>query len=208
MRLVVKPAGPRPKEALEYFERKALKPDLDLDKTWGEEHDLAFTVAGLANEALLADLKAACEKALEQGQTYSDFAAGIDDVLQALGWTGEDGSPARRVRVIYETNMRVARAAGQWARIERTAESGRAYLEYSLGPAERHRPEHESWAGTILRYDDSWWSTHFPPNGFGCKCRVRQLSDAEAERRGVSSSAPAGDPDPGWDRNPGATRAP
>lgn len=24
----------------------------------------------------------------------------------------------------------------------------------------------------VLRYDDPWWQTHFPPNGFGCRCRV------------------------------------
>ena len=37
--------------------------------------------------------------------------------------------------------MRVARAAGQWARIQRTKEA-RPYLVYELGPAEKHRPLH------------------------------------------------------------------
>lgn len=206
MKLAVKKAGPVPKEALEYFEGKGLAPDFDLDEAWSEEHDFAFAVAGVTDEALLAELKSAIEVAIEKGQTFREWAAAIDDVLDALGWRGVDDKPPRRLKLIFDTNMRVARAAGQWARIERTAESGRAYLEYSLGPAVKHREEHEAWAGTILRYDDAWWSTHYPPNGFGCRCRVRQLSDAEAERRGVSSSAPAGEPDPGWDHNPGATR--
>ena len=206
MRLEVKAAGPLPREALEYFRKKQLAPDLDLERVWGEEHDFAFQVAGVAVEDLLAELQRAVDKALEQGLTYREFAAGLDDVLGALGWIGEDGKPARRLKLIYDTNMRVARAAGQWDRIVRTASDGRAYLEYQLGPSAKHREEHVGWAGTILRYDDAWWATRFPPNGFGCHCRVRQLSDAEAERRGITTTPPDGDPDPGWDRNPGASR--
>lgn len=206
MRLTVRQAGPAPKEALEYFEAKKLAPDIDLDAAWGEEHDEAFRVAGVVAEDLLAGLRDACDKALAEGLTFEQFAQQLDDVVVALGWSSADESPPWRLRVVYDTNMRVARAAGQWARVERTAESGRAYLEYTLGPSERHRPEHEAWAGTILRWDHPWWSTHTPPNGYGCRCRFRQLSDAEAERRGISDAAPAGDPDPGWNRNPGAAR--
>jgi SPP1 gp7 family putative phage head morphogenesis protein len=207
MRLSVKPAGVMPKEALEYFRKKKLAPDLDLAEVWGEEHDLAFTVAGVADEDLLAELQRAIDKAIEKGVTFREFANQLDEVLVTLGWARPDkASPPRRLKTVYETNMRVARAAGQWDRITRTAENGRAYLEYSLGPAVHHRPEHEAWAGTVLRYDDAWWSSHFPPNGYGCKCRVRQISDREAERKGISEAAPAGEPDPGWERNPGASR--
>lgn len=207
MKITVKAAGPVPKEALEYFRKKKLAPELDLGEVWGEEHDIAFAVAGVAAEDLLAEIQEACDMAIERGITYREFAEQLDDVLAALGWARPDKTtPPRRLKIIYDTNMRTARAAGQWARIERTAESGRAYLEYSLGPALKHRAEHVAWSGTILRYDDAWWSTHYPPNGFGCHCRVRQLSDAEAARRGITPVAPAGDPDPGWDRNPGAQR--
>lgn len=211
MKVTVKAAGPVPKEALEYFRKKNLAPEIDMEKAWGEEHDLAFAVAAVAAEDLLAELKKACDKAIADGITFREFADQLDDVVAALGWAraaGPSPPPPRRLKLIYDTNMRTAHAAGQWGRIARTAESGRAFLEYSLGPSERHRPEHEAWAGTILRWDSAWWATHFPPNGFGCRCRVRQLSDGEAERKGVSPAPPAGDPDPGWDRNPGATRGP
>lgn len=208
MKLVAKPAGAVPREALEYFRRKKLADDLgiELGEAWGEEHDFAFDVAGIAAEDLLLDLQRAVDQAIAEGVTFEQFVDQLEDVLQALGWKGDGSKPPRRLKIIYDTNMRIARSAGQWTRIERTAENGRAYLEYSLGPAEKHRPQHEAWAGTILRYDDPWWATHFTPNGFGCRCRVRQLSDAEAGRRGISDQAPAGDPDPGWDRNPGAAR--
>ena len=125
--------------------------------------------------------------------------------MQALGWRGEGEKVPWRLRVVYDTNMRVARAAGQWERIGRTADV-RPYLVYELGPAEHHREEHKAWAGTVLRVDDAWWATHFPPNGHGCRCHVRQLSEPEAKRKGISDGAPAGAPDAGWDHNPGAAK--
>jgi len=197
--------GPLPREALEYFDRKKVTPDIDLDEAWVEEHDFAFKVAGVIAEDVLTAMRDACREALAEGVPFREFAAGIKDVLTATGWWSSDDTAPRRLRLIYDTNMRVARAAGQWARIERTADL-RPYLLYSLGPAERHRPEHVAWSGTVLPVDDPWWSTHFPPNGFNCACHVRQVGTAEAQRRGISDAAPAGEPDEGWARNPGASR--
>lgn len=205
MKVTTSPAGPTPKEALEYFREKKLEPDLDLDEAWKEEHALAFRVAGVAAEDLLGAMRSAIDRALAEGRTFEQFAAGLDDVTRALGWTEEGDKPPHRLRLIFDANMRVARAAGQWARIQRTKDL-RPFLEYRLGPSERHRPVHESWAGTVLPVDDPWWSTHATPNGFNCKCHIRQLSRAEAERRGIADEPPAGDPDPGWSGNPGATR--
>lgn len=90
------------------------------------------------------------------------------------------GSP-RRLRVIYETNLRTARAAGQWERIQ-DAKDALPYLLYTLGPSREHRPEHVKWHGTLLPADDPWWNDHMPPNGWGCKCRVRPVSQREYAR--------------------------
>ena len=119
--------------------------------------------------------------------------------------------------------MRTARSAGQWERVQRT-KATHSMLVYELGPSERHRAEHEAWAGTILPADDPFWDTHYPPNGWGCKCRVRQLSRRAAEKRGGKtprpetptkewknkrtgevSQVPVGI-DPGWDYNVGKSR--
>lgn len=90
------------------------------------------------------------------------------------------GSP-RRLKTIYQSNLRSARAAGQWQRAQRTKET-LPFLLYELGPSENHRDEHVKWAGTLLPVDHPWWRDHMPPNGYGCKCRARQVSRAEAER--------------------------
>lgn len=187
--------GPPPKEALEWFRAKGLKIGFDWRDVWREEHAAAFTVAKIMRLDLLADVRAEVDRALAEGLTFRDFQKRLAPMLQEKGWwgvqdmadpqTGEVrqvqlGSP-RRLRVIYDTNLRTARAAGQWARIQKTRE-GLPYLLYTVGPSREHRPEHLSWHGTLLPVDDPWWKTHFVPNGWGCKCRIRQISRREYER--------------------------
>ena len=229
--------GPVPREALEYFRAKDLRPGFDHRDVWRQEHVSGFTVAKAMQLDVLDDLSDAVESALAEGKTYRRFAAGITPTLQSKGWWGrqevidpetgetrevELGSP-RRLKTIYSTNMRTARAAGQWERIQRT-KATHPYLLYELGPSGEHRPEHVAWAGTLLRADDPWWRTHYPPNGWGCKCRVRQVSRRAAERLGGVTARPASSTvewtnkrtgetariprgiDPGWDTNPGLER--
>jgi len=210
VKFTVKPAGNVPKEALDYFRRKKLAPDLELETVWGEEHNVAFTVAGVMARDILEGFRLAVDRALASGLTFEEFAKdeNIERVMSSLGWwsVGEDGKkppPPHRLRIVYDTNMRVARAAGQWERIQRT-KTALPYLTYELGPSAKHREVHVTWEGTTLPADDPWWATHMTPNGYGCKCRVRQVSRTEAEDLGISERAPAGDPDPGWDHNPGA----
>ena len=94
---------------------------------------------------------------------------------------------------------------------------------YQLGPSERHRPHHEAKEGLVLPVDDPFWATWYPPNGWGCKCHVRQITKREAEERGISQrpevpmrevlnprtgevkKIPSGI-DLGWERNPGMYR--
>lgn len=194
--------GTPPKEALDYFRHKGLKPGFDYRDVWREEHAYAFTVAKAMQVDVLAGIRSAVDKALAEGQTLSQFRKDLEPLLVRQGWWGRQtmtdpktgmekavqlGTP-RRLETIYRTNLRTARAAGQWQRMERT-KPARPYLLYLLGPSKEHREEHVAWHGTLLPADDPWWETHMPPNGWGCKCHVRQVSKREAdelEREGVA----------------------
>lgn len=198
--------GPVPKEALDYFRAKGIKPGFSHLDVWREEHASAFTVAKAMEVDLLQDIRGELDRALAEGRTFEDFKKSLAPKLQEHGWWGKGevidpltgkrrlaqlGSP-RRLRVIYETNMRTARAAGQWERIQRTKQS-HPFLLYQLGPSREHRPEHVGFHGLLLPVDDPFWGTHMPPNGWGCKCRVRQISKVEAgrlERDGISAPEP------------------
>lgn len=188
-------AGPVPQDALDYFRAKDLRVGFSFEDVWGQEHAHAVTVAKAMQLDVLDDIRGAVDQALAEGKTYRDFARDLKPVLQSKGWwgrkhmvdpeTGEQrdvqlGSP-RRLKTIYQANLRSARAAGQWQRIQRRKRS-HPYLLYLLGPSEQHREEHVGWAGILLPVDHPWWQTHMPQNGWGCKCHVRQVSRAEYER--------------------------
>jgi hypothetical protein len=233
--------GKPPREALEFFRKKGLRVGFNFDEVWREEHAAAFTAAKATRLEVLQTLREAVDKAMAEGETFRTFARELRPRLKQLGWYGEGVEVAdprtgevrkvlvglARLKRIYVTNLRTARAAGQWDRIQRTTAS-HPYLLYQLGPSREHRPEHQAFNGLLLPADDSFWSTHYPPNGWGCKCWVRQVSKVEhgrlAEKAGIRQQAPDVSPrpwtnrrtgevlqvhqgcDPGWDYNVGQTR--
>jgi len=198
-------AGPIPKDALQFFRAKISTPGFDYRDVWRAEHAAAFTVAKAMQADVLESIRAALDQALLEGKTFRQFSAELTPTLQKLGWwgrkkmvdpvTGEKvlaqlGS-RRRLKTIFRANMRTARAAGQWQRAQRTKDA-LPYLLYELGPSREHREEHVAWHGTLLPIDDPWWATHMPPNGWGCKCTVRQVTRRQAERL-KSEGVPAPD---------------
>lgn len=220
-----------PNEVLQYFRDKGIKISWDYREVWKGEHTNAFTVAKAMSQDLLIDIKQMVDNALAEGLTFTTFQQQLMPLLAKRGWVGiktypdgtqvELGTP-RRLKIIYDTNMRVSRAAGQWERIQRT-QKVMPYLLYSLGPSKEHRLQHTAWSGLVLPINDTFWNTHFPPNGWGCKCRVRQITKQEANQKGIASSpdinpipwtnqttghtemVPEGI-DPGWNYNPGQSR--
>jgi hypothetical protein len=227
--------GPPP-EASRFLRNKGLRPSFSWKDVEPEEHAVAFAVAKVAELDLLEAMRAEVQRALDEGLTFESFQKSwranprlaewwgrkaVEDPLTGAVVEAQLGSP-RRLRTIYDANLRSARAAGQWERIERT-QAAFPFLEYRLGPSEKHRPHHEDKAGLILPVDAPFWDEWMPPNGWGCKCWVRQVTKAEAGRRGVSDAPEVPDRkwynertgdtqlvpqgiDPGWQRNPGKLR--
>ncbi len=145
--------GPPP-DVMRYFKGKSLKPSFRFEDVEPEEHAIAFTVAKAMETDVLTTLQDALEKALAEGTTFAEFQKTVKPRLKDLGWWGirdvvdpvtgktvkaKLGTP-RRLRTIWRSNMRAARAAGQWDRIERTKKA-LPYLVYLLGPSLRHRVE-------------------------------------------------------------------
>lgn len=194
----------KPREALKFFGAKGLKTSFAWQDVWQQEHEAAFTVAKMADVDLLADVRAAVEKAIAEGQTVQQFSKALKPRLVEAGWWGKAemvdpltqesklvqlGSP-RRLRTIFQTNMQTSYAAGDWAQIqENKAEA--PYLMYDAVMDNRTRPEHRKWDGTVLPVDHPWWDTHRPPNDFGCRCGTIQLSKAQAVAMGKAVDDPA-----------------
>lgn len=228
-----------PPEVPRYFADRGLKPGFSWLDVWGEEHAHAFTVAKAVDVELLGTLRDSIKRAIDNGQGFETWRTNLKPELERIGWgkprlvadpTGErpdrkvDFTAPGRLQTIFSANMRSARAVGQWDRIQRTKEV-LPYLLYVRTTSKEPRALHLYWAGTILPADDPWWRTHFPPNGWRCKCAVRQVSRFEREEKlgqeGYSDERPALDEkpfvnrrtgeivrvpdgiDPGWGHNPG-----
>lgn len=223
-----------PREVVDYFDRRPTRPSFRWSEVAPREHALQFTVARTAGFDVLDDIRKATRRAVVDRIPFDEFRDELVPLLKAKGWwgrremtdprTGEIArsqlGSVRRLELIYDANIRSAEAAGDWERIQRVKDV-LPYLEYLTSTSERKRPLHLSWVGTTLLASDSWWSTHYPPNGWRCKCRVRSRAEP---REGASLDRPALNPrpwtnqatgesrlvpagiDPGWDNNPGKVR--
>lgn len=203
--------GPVPKEVLAYWRAKELKPAFSYLDVFNEEHDWAFSAAKIMRRDVLEAMRDELDRAQLEGVPFEQWKKQIEPRFQALGWwqrhnvqdpqTGKvvNINPPARLRTIFDTNMRTARAVGQWDRIQRTKRT-RPYLLYLTGPSERHRPEHLAWHGLLLPVDDPFWLTHFPPCGWGCKCHTQSVSTGEASRL-EDEGVLAPDPEPILDDN-------
>lgn len=188
--------GLEPIETVRAFEaRDELRTTVKWSEMWHDDHARAFTVAKIAKLDLLQDIQASLADVLANGGTFEQWQANILPTLQKAGWwgivedrdlTGADHPVTvgpRRLRTIFDTNLRMSRAAGRWARIQELKRI-RPYLRYVAVMDRRTRPEHRRWHGVVLPVDHPWWDTHFPPCGWGCRCTVRQLSDRDLAAKG------------------------
>lgn len=241
-RVTLAPLAPR--DALEYFRSKGYAPALqrfDYRDLWQQEHARSFVVAKAMQDDILTLIRERLDTALADGQTLEQFRTDLAPALKSAGWWGKaiDTDPVtgetrevkrgsmHRLRVIYDTNLRTAHAAGRWTRIQRTKEFF-PYLEYVQIDRPTAREAHKPFDGLILPVDHPIWQRIYPPNGWFCGCDVRQtnarkmaregktltteadladkvkLTDWLNKRTGETEILPEG-LDPAFDSNPGAT---
>lgn len=85
------------------------------------------------------------------------------------------------LRTEYDTAVTSAQTATQWNQIAEDAEA-LPYLKYVTAGDERVRHDHRAWNGITLPVNHKFWDTHYPPNGWNCRCMVVQLDDNDRVR--------------------------
>lgn len=181
-----------------------------------QQHDRGVMVAGAQSIDLLTDLAAAIDRAVVEGVSIQSFRKDFKAAVTKAGWDYR-GEFNWRTRVIYQTNIATSYAAGRLAQLR---EGGFAHWMYKHGGSREPRPQHLAWDGMVLPADHAFWKAHFPPNEWGCSCRVVGLRKPEDARRlggdpdktlapGWKPHDPADGPPPGvgegWDYMPGDT---
>jgi len=179
-----------PKAATDYIKNKNLKVGFSYKDVWHEEHATGFTVAKAMQFDVLSDMHNAATKAVENGQSFETFKKNLKPTLQQKGWWGrkEMADPLtgktvdaqlgsdRRLKTIYDTNMRKAFLYAKYKRI--MDDPLMTHIMYISSKSSVHpRPIHQQWDGLILPKDDPWWGLHLPLKEFGCKCDFQGVSE-------------------------------
>lgn len=191
-----------PTAAINFLKKKGYKIGFNWTDVWKREHQIAFTVAKAMKTDLLQDIKQSLEDALEKGVPFQKWKENLQPILERKGWWGKKelvnphtglkeevqlGSP-RRLSIIYDTNVRMAYAAGHWEAFEENKKAA-PFLRYVCVMDGRTREEHRQWHNTVLPVDHPFWETHYPPNGWRCRCSVIAYSQYDLDKEGLSVTA-------------------
>lgn len=171
-------------EAIIHFNNKALLTSQSYLDVKAYEHALAFTVAKMLDEDLLKNTRDLIAKSLENGTSFHDFKQQLKPLLSKDGWgnmTDDESELNRRLRTIYHTNLHSAYSAGQWERVQKTKEF-LPFLQYMPSLSENQRLAHKRYYNLVRAVDDPIWQSIFPPNSYGCKCWVKQLTKTTAQK--------------------------
>ena len=213
--------------------------------TWQQEHKRAFVVAKMAKADMLTEVHDSLQKALDEGKPFEEWQKEIVPKLEGK-WLGKsvgqlwdelsDEEKAKReppdekqrekviaperLELIFRTNMAVANAAGHYEQLMKT-KAIYPYWRYVTRHDARVRDAHRDLHTKVFKWDDPFWETYFPPNGFRCRCHVSPLTKRQVERDPklhIEQSNITEDADgrkvldvggryyknnPGWDYNPG-----
>lgn len=124
----------------------------------------------------------ASAKTFAQLETLNKMLYSQDGKLRPFN---EYSQLVKKVNAQYNKNWlqaehQTAKTAGQmavkWQRIQRDKDLF-PNLKYRTVGDERVRDEHAALNGTVKPVDDPFWSTHYPPNGWRCRCNVVQTAE-------------------------------
>ncbi len=231
-----------PQEAVDFLQRRnRLTQTFSWQDLWHDEHTQQFTVSRLTRLDLLKAMQDGITKSVQGDLSRRDWMRDTKGLLKEAGWWGEKDVldpvsgdvvttkfDSARLKLIFDTNTRMANSAGLWERVWRNR-STHPYVRYITRGDDRVREAHRAWANLTLPVDHPFWEQHWPPNGWRCRCRTMSMSQAEYDRReaageivtevppeefvtwtnkrtGEISEIPAG-VTPGFDYNPGLARA-
>lgn len=155
----------------------------------------ATTVSGLASLDQIKTVINLSNKAIESGSTFQEFQKAVKE-------SGIELSP-HHLDNIFRTNIQNAYAHGIWTQ-QQENKANRPYLRYSSLNDGRTRPSHLALNNIVRHIDDSFWYTHYPPNGFQCRCAIDAITESQAKRLGITidDELPDIQPDNGWAASP------
>ena len=169
--------------AVAYIKGKAVADPKNFGALPNQLKQRAFTIAGIEQmDALrkLRDIIAKLPEGADWDNVKKDLAAEISI------YTGVDAKAAKAraehtLRIQGFQAYAVARHQQQVSTV-----GSHPYWMYETVGDNRVRAGHAALDGKVLRADDPWWKTHYPPWDWGCRCIVIALDEEDAQKFGIS----------------------
>lgn len=150
----------------------------------------AFTVAGIEQLDVLRKIRDAIAK-LPEGASWDEAKKDVAEKISPFIGSGNakvDVSAAKaRAEFMLRTHGFQAYAVARHQQQMETAQDF-PYWRYETVGDNRVRAGHAALDGKVLRSDDPWWKTHYPPWDWGCRCIVVALDEDDIEEMGLKVS--------------------
>ena len=172
--------------AADYIRGKAVADPKNFGNLPAQLKQRAFTVAGIEQMDALRRLRDAIAK-LPEGASWDEAKREV-----AAGISPFSGGDAKIARAKAEQLLRIhGFQAYAVARHQQQMETARdfPYWKYETVGDSRVRAGHAALDGKVLRADDPWWNTHYPPWDWGCRCIVVALDEEDAQEIGITEHA-------------------
>jgi SPP1 gp7 family putative phage head morphogenesis protein len=154
-----------------------------------------YQFSGFKTAAQIKEVKSLLHGANGEVRPFKEFKADVLAIDQTYNKTW--------LKTEYDTAVSGAESGRKWLQIKAEKEV-LPYLQYETMEDSRVRPEHADLDKIIRRVDDPFWDENYPPNGWNCRCTVRQLADATETAMDDIDMA---DVPPAWRENSGETGA-
>lgn len=162
---------------------------------------VSFTVARVADDRVIEQIRAEMEKTIAEGGTKIQFRRAVQANAASLA--------KAHINTVFRTNIQTAYMAGRFEQLTASdvVEVFPFWRYRTVGDA-AVRPAHRAMEGFTARWDDPVWKTWYPPNGYNCRCTIESLMDEDvsrAERIPGDQRIPkdaADGPDPGFESSP------
>ncbi len=148
--------------------------------------EVQYEAAGLR---VLSEVNTSVERALQarmvliqaEGLHVAKGIIHLRGVVQA--WGAGSSVTGAAIETAFRTQAQLAYSAGRWSVDQSAAvqEILWGYKYVTVGDA-RVRPAHRALEGFKARKDDPIWKTHWPPNGYNCRCQTIPIFEETTER--------------------------
>lgn len=169
--------------AADYIRGKAVADPTHFGNLPPQLKQRAFTVAGIEQLDALQRIRDAVAK-LPEGASWDEAKKEIaSEISPFVG--GDDKAAKARANFMLRTHGFQAYAVARHQQQMSVARDF-PYWKYETVGDSRVRPGHAALDGKVLRADDPWWNTHYPPWDWGCRCIVIALDEEDAQEIGVT----------------------